>query len=427
MIRQLRNRFIRIATLSVAAVLLVLTGILNTANYLSTDADLRSTLALICENEGTIPAAVPSGSDDGSASAAERPGHTPANPGGRPGRDGPFTPETPYSTRYFVLRYTDDGTLSLADLTKIASVSEADTAAYLAAAVDHGTGYGSYGDYRFLVTHTGDNRNMAIFLNRYQELRAVRNVLLWSLLADAGCIVLVLILVVLLSRRAIDPVVRSAQQQKQFITDASHELKTPITVITTSLKVLEMDVGKQVWIDKALAQSEKLTALVNALVTLSRMDEDESPLKMKDFSVSDAVRETAESFQDLAAAKGHTLALSIAPGLHYCGDEYAVRQLVSILLDNAVKYALPDTPISLSLEGARKGVRLRTANLCDTAQALDPDRLFDRFYRADPARGASPGGFGIGLSIARGIAEGHHGTISASLQDARIEFTVMLR
>lgn len=122
---------------------------------------------------------------------------------------------------------------------------------------------------------------------------------------------------VLLSRRAIDPVVRSAQQQKQFITDASHELKTPITVITTSLKVLEMDVGKQVWIDKALAQSEKLTALVNALVTLSRMDEDESPLKMEDFPVSDAVRETAESFQDLAAAKGHTLSLSIAPGLHY--------------------------------------------------------------------------------------------------------------
>ncbi len=185
MIRQLRNRFIRIATLSVAA---VLTGILNAANYLSTDADLRSTLALICENEGTIPAAVPSGSDDGSASAAERPGHTPADPA-RPGRDGPFTLETPYSTRYFVLRYTDDGTLSLADLTKIASVSETDTAAYLTAAVDHGAGYGSFGDYRFLVTHTGDNRNMAIFLNRYQELRAVRNVLLWSLLADAGCIV----------------------------------------------------------------------------------------------------------------------------------------------------------------------------------------------------------------------------------------------
>ena len=119
-------------------------------------------------------------------------------------------------------------------------------------------------------------------------------------------------LVVLLSRRAIDPVVRSAQRQKQFITDASHELKTPITVIATSLKVLEMEVGKQKWIDKALGQTEKLTSLVSSLVTLSRMDEEDSPLKSEPFPISEAVEETAESFRDLAQSKGHELSLSIA-------------------------------------------------------------------------------------------------------------------
>ena len=213
--------------------------------------------------------------------------------------------------------------------------------------------------------------------------------------------------------------ISSAQRQKQFITDASHELKTPITVITTSLKVLEMDVGKQKWIDKALSQTEKLTDLVNSLVTLSRMDEEESPLHKKDFPVSDTVQETAESFRDFAREKSHELEVRITPGLTYCGDEYALRQLVSILLDNAVKYALPHTPITVCLEKSRRGGVLWTANHCDTAQPIDTDKLFDRFYRADPARGGS-GGFGIGLSIARSIAEGHRGAISARLEGDEI-------
>ena len=254
----------------------------------------------------------------------------------------------------------------------------------------------------------------------------MRVVLVWSLLADAACILLVFLLVVLLSRRAIDPVVRSAQQQKQFITDASHELKTPITVIATSLKVLEMETGKQKWIDKAMAQTEKLTSLVNSLVTLSRMDEEDSPLRMEDFPVSDAVRETAETFVDFAASKGHELHLSITDGLTYRGDEYAVRQLVSILLDNAVKYALPDSPIEFSLEKAKRGVVLRSSNACEDVAPENAQKLFDRFYRADQSR-SSGSGFGIGLSIARSISEGHHGSIRAIVYDGKIAFTAELK
>ena len=426
MIKRLRNRFIRIATLSVAAVMLLLTVILNAANYISTDADQRQTLTLIAENRGTIPITQPD-MPDGTQEPPDMPdGITPQPDQSDPGRrGGPFTAETPFATRFFVLRFQDDGTLVQADLTKIASVTENDTAVYLNAAVKKGTGYGYCGSYRFYVTDTDDGQHLAIFLDCYQSLRAVRTVLVWSLAADALCTLLVLGLVVLLSRRAIDPVVRSAEQQKQFITDASHELKTPITVIATSLKVLEMEVGRQKWIDKARGQTEKLTSLVNSLVTLSRMDEEESPLKKEPFPISDAVWETAESFTELAASAGHPLTVQVTEGLVCCGDEYAVRQLTSILLDNAVKYAAPDSPITLTLEKSRRGVVLRTTNRCEDAAHIDTAKLFDRFYRADPSRTA--GGFGIGLSIARSIAEGHRGSISAAVDGDTITFTAELR
>ena len=441
MIKRLRNRFIIIAMLSVTAVMLLLTVILNAANYISTDSDMKETLTLIYENEGTIPSGRGSPPEDASApSLPDDSGDVPMPPDGTDDtqtpqnppddkftrRDGPFTAETPFSTRFFVLRYTDSGELTQADLASIASVTDDDTQEYLAAAIACGEGYSYYGSYRLYVAHTGDDHNMAIFLDCYQELRAVRLVLFWSLAADAVCILLVFLLVVLLSRRAIDPVVRSARQQKQFITDASHELKTPITVIATSLRVLEMETGKQKWIDKAQAQTEKLTELVNSLVTLSRMDEEDSPLNMEDFAVSDAVEETAESFRDFAQSKGHGLEISVAPGITYRGDEYAVRQLVSILLDNAVKYAVPETPITVSLEKARRGVVLRASNRCADPEHIDAARLFDRFYRADPSR-SETGGFGIGLSIARGIAEGHRGSIRAEVRGDVIEFTAELK
>ena len=408
MIRRLRKRFIRIATLAVTAVLLVLCLSVNIANYISVDSGLTNVLNVISDNRGTMPP-MPRGQP----------------PEGRP--DGQLTKETPFSTRYFVLRYDGDGDLIKADLDKIAAVTEDDVGEYLSLALEHGEGYGYARGYKYRVVYNGEDRWMAIFLDDYQEMRSVREIALVSLAAMAGCVALVYVIVVLCSRRAIDPVVQASERQKQFITDASHELKTPITVIATSLKVLEMETGKQKWIDKAQTQTEKLTELVNSLVTLSRMDEEKTPLHFAPFAVSDAVRETAESFRDFAESNGHALRLEIAPELAFSGDEYAIRQLVSILLDNVVKYAAEGTGIAFSLEKTKKGVLLSSVNVSRTPLAPEElDKLFDRFYRADPARSGT-GGFGIGLSIARSIAEGHKGGIRASLEDGKICFRAELR
>ena len=468
MIRQLRNRFIRITMLSVSVVMLILTLIVNAANFISTNADLEDLLDMICENRGSIPtdrfipdAKPDKPADSGDSSDLEPTGTTPptlpdniadsgpansqsdpatrnnpdtedkindTNPPTQPWKfKAPMNPETPYSTRFFSLLFDQDGNIIKKDLAHIAAITDDDIAEYISVALKHGEGYGYYSDYKYRVILQDNREYMVVFLDCYQEIHAIRVLALCSFVAMAVCIGLVYILVVIFSKRAIDPVVQSQKQQKQFITDASHELKTPITVIATSLKVLEMEVGQQKWIDKARSQTEKLRELVNSLVTLSRMDEEDSPLKFEHFSISDALQETVDSFTDYAESNGHALKVTITPDLDFYGDEYAIRQLASILLDNAIKYAAAGSDITFSLVKNKKHILLKTSNVC---QDLDEDalrHLFDRFYRPDQSRNHETGGFGIGLSIARSIAEGHKGTIPACcpVKD-QIEFTVRL-
>lgn len=413
MIKKLRKKFIRIAMLAVTSVLLLLCITVNTANFISVNSQLNEMLSVIELNQGMLPP-IPRG---------DKP---PDGDGKKPKPDGQFTQETAYSTRYFVLKFTSDGQLVRADLDKIAAVTQDDTDEYMHIALKHGAGFGYTSGYKYYVTADGDGRYTAIFLDCYRDVRSMVTLAVLSVAAMAVSIALVYVIVVLCSRRAIYPVVKSTERQKQFITDASHELKTPITVIATSLKVLEMEVGEQKWIDKAQAQTEKLKELVDSLVTLSRMDEDETPLQFADFDISAAVSETADSFADTAEAAGHRLETDIAPDIRYTGDEYAVRRLVSVLIDNAVKYASTGSPITLRLEKDRRGVVIRSSNGCENVDADETKKLFDRFYRTDKARSA--GGFGIGLSIARGIAEAHKGSIKAELTDGNtIEFTAYLK
>lgn len=416
MIEQLRHSFIKSAMMSVTLVLVLLIGSVNLVNACSVNRDLNNMLTMLTENRGSMPDYFPRDKDN----------EKPKDPKERPPAN--FNEETPFSTRFFVLRYTNDGRLLNTDLDHIASVTETDTDAYLQFALAHGPGTGYRDIYKYRIVQSEDGSWLAVFLDCRDELHSIRDYGLASILALAASIGLVYILILALSRKAMAPVAQSVEKQKQFITDASHELKTPLTVITTSLKVLEMDVGPQKWIDKAQDQVEHLKKLVNQLVTLSRLDEEKPPLTLTQFSISEAVQETAESFRDFAAANNRILELAIARELTYYGDEYAIRQLVSILMDNAVKYSDENGRICLTLEKTKKGILLRAFNTCPEMDIAETDKLFDRFYRIDKSRSKQSGGFGIGLSIARGIVQAHGGSIRASCPDPRsIEFTVILK
>ena len=180
-----------------------------------------------------------------------------------------------------------------------------------------------------------------------------------------------------------------------------------------------MDVGVNEWLEDIRTQTARLTDLTQNLVALSRMEEDGASFQMIDFPVSDVVSEAAQSFQAPARVQDKAFQLRIQPMLTLRGDEKAIRQLVGILLDNALKYTPEGGSISLSLDRQGKGIRLNVTNTAESVDEKNLEHLFDRFYRADASRNSKTGGYGIGLSIAQAIVTAHRGKISAATKDGQ--------
>ena len=255
-------------------------------------------------------------------------------------------------------------------------------------------------------------------------LDANRAFLTAACLVFVGGSLAVLLLVVLLSKRAVGPVAESYQRQRQFVTDASHELKTPLTLLQANLDILESEAGENPWLSDMKAEAFTMTQLVRRLVDLARLGE-EAPLQSSFFDLAQAVWDTASTVLPAAERQGKRLVMEGPSSLWWKGDEAALRQLVSILLDNAVKYCDPGGTIRVGLLDKRRPV-LTVDNSCQHVNALPLPRLFDRFYRGDSAR-TYGSGFGVGLSIAKGIAQRQGGDITAlGLEGDKIRFRVKL-
>lgn len=407
MLKKLRWRFIGAAMGAFSTVILILLLAVNLWNYHITTRQQDSTLSLLQEFETkNIPPfeeGVP-----------------------MPGPVRHFSPEMRYMTRFFTIRCDKDGHISDIGHDYIASVSREEAETYKEKVLHTKKTSGYYRNYRYLKTETAAETTL-IFLNSEREIQSMKTLLTVSGAMALFSILAVFILVFLFSKRATAPYIRNIENQKHFITDAGHELKTPLTSISVSADVLAVEYENNEWIQNIRAQSAKLSKLISNLITLSRLNEEQPFPEQTDFSLSDAVWEIAEPLRPLTEAKGRIYEQEIEDNILFHGDKSAIQQMISILLDNAVKYSDEGGTVRLTVKKKQKKILISVRNTCTLSDTDDLNRLFDRFYRPDSSRTKTTGGTGIGLSIAKATVEAHGGKITVDSPEGKdITFTIIL-
>ena len=409
MIKKLRIKFIAVSMLSLALVLLVILGVINWMSYRKTVSDADAILSVLASNQGMFPQRMPP--KEGEASRKEPLENSTMDSESL--RKHGFSDETPYESRFYSVLMDEMGQVLSIDTGKIAAVDQTTATKYAQEVWSSGKERGFWEQYRFLCS-TEANGVRVIFLDCGRSLSSFRTVLLASAAISLLGLLAVLVLLILFSRRIVPPVAESYEKQRRFITDAGHEIKTPLTIIGADADLLELERGENEWLSDIKRQVMRLTGLTNDLIYLSRMDEERPQLQRIEFPLSDVTEEVVQSFQGPAKAQHKELAMDIQPLLSFTGDEKAIRQLVSILLDNAVKYSPEGGEISVRLEKEGRFLKLTVSNI--TVQPMEKDKLnhlFDRFYRMDQSRNSSTGGYGLGMSIAHSIVAVHKGKIRA--------------
>ena len=420
--------------LSTLVVLAAIMGVVNISNYKEVLDRADEMTTLLEKNDGKFPEEPkkdgeevpqkPDGNTEGDMIGENNdqqvPPQKPEN-----GREH-FSVETPFETRYFTVTMDEKGEVTDCDLDRIAAVDE-DTAEEYAKNVSGKSGTtGFIGIYRYRVTET-ENGTKYVFLDCRREISNFQAVLITTVSVSGLGMAAVFVLVVIFSRMVFRPVEESIQKQKRFITDASHELKTPLTIIDANTEVMEMESGESQWTKSTRKQIQRLTGLVQQLVALSRLDEEKGLQDIAEFDLSEAVSESVQPYGALAQTKEKHLTLNIEGGLMYTGDEKSIRQLSGTLMDNAVKYSSEKGNIALTLKKKGKKILLEVYNDADGLPQGKLDVLFERFYRLDSSRNSGTGGSGIGLSVAQAIVQAHKGKISAENKTGNgLTITVLL-
>lgn len=237
------------------------------------------------------------------------------------------------------------------------------------------------------------------------------------------------LVVVSLSRRAVEPSIKTLQTQKRFITNASHELKTPVSIISADAEVLEAVNGENEWTRSIINQSKRLNDLISALVSLTKAGENEK-FHLADVDMTQLATKAAQDFAPVIQQAGKTLQTHIQDDVHAQAELRSITEVLNILLDNSAKYCDDGGMVDITLaprQGIRGGVALTVSNDYKDGAGQDYSRFFERFYRADESHNSGKQGFGIGLAMAQELVTRMNGTVDASWHDGRISFTVNLR
>ena len=346
MINRYRKRFILVTMIALFVVLGIIMALINITNYTKTCKDSDATILSIKNGEGPF-------------NEGFNPGETPPEGGFPNGRA--FDREEKFRTRYFSVLFSNNENNDLIVYhTENIALSDEDAIALARTILNKNTTKGFYGQYRFNVFKNGDFIEVFV-LDCAKERQTNNAFLVTSLIISATGYLIIFVILFIVSKIVVKPFYENMEKQKQFITDASHELKTPLTIMSADVEVLEIESGENEWLDSIKSQIERLTSMTKNLTLMAKMDEDVKTYELKDFNISNALKETTEDVTTLLQTKDKDLVLDVTDDVHINGNEDLIKELFMILLENAYKYSLGDVNVKLKKEN--KNVLILSADV----------------------------------------------------------------
>ena len=351
----------------------------------------------------------------------------PPDPPNAPGMEPPVRPPLDQKAGYqlstfYSVAFGENGTVIAVDNGEKEVYSEEELIGIAGKILTGNNTSGRFGALTYIVEHRPDYTLVAMMDNTVSE--SGLSTLLSNVLIVGGAAILLMFFISLyLSGRIIRPLEENDRKQKQFISDASHELKTPVAVISANAELLSREIGENEWLSGIVYENDRMGGLIRQLLDLSRAENAEAPMEQTDYSRIVTGEELA--FETLAFDQGKTIQSEIEDGILLTGNPTQLTQIVSVLLDNAIRHA---TGKDISLTLKRRGHEA-VLTVINDGPVIPPDKmehLFDRFYRVDEARNSEGRHYGLGLSIAKAAAEKHGGSINASCQDGKVRFTVSI-
>ena len=409
MFRKLRIRFIAIASLAILIVLFSVVGVLISARHIQTVNEINKILTLISDNGGTFPSVSKATSELGNTASVD----------------------TLFQYRYFSAVIDEDGNITSLNSSSISDLTDEQVESYLTKINKSGDTSGDFRynnhTYSYLVTDESDDSKLIVVLdstNQVEENMTLVHLTLWMSGVSFAFFVL---MVSIFSGRVIEPFIRNYERQRRFITNAGHELKTPLAIISANNELVEMMNGESEWTKSTNDQVERMTGLINSLVAMARLEE-QPEVVLTDLNFSAIAEDAAEDFKGLVIKDGKQFVMEIQPDIYVKAEEKSLFELVTLLVDNANKYCDAGGTVSVKLSKANRlsKARLEISNTYVEGKNVDYSKFFERFYREDESHNNKKSGYGIGLSMAQTMVKLFKGSISVSYSGDTITFLVSL-
>lgn len=388
--------------ISIIVVLMAIIGTITLINYNKTVDNIDKVLTVLVDNDGKF-----NGLDFGDDNLKNTDGNNNKDNLNHQKDHGEFTKETPYWTRFFSVKFTNSNPDPAVDTSMIASVSKEEAINMAKETIDSNSMIGFYGAYRYKVK-IADDFKLVVFVDCTKEMRSIRYFVFTGTWISLVGIIAVFIIVFIFSKIVFNPVKRTYDKQKRFVTNAAHELKTPLTIISANNELIDAEYNS---LDETQAidkQVKKLTIMINNLTLLSKLDEEDKNVDLKEkVDLTKLSNDLIEPFKVIFESRNIKFNFFVDDNCYIKGNTNLISQLLSLLIDNANKYAL--TYINFEVRIVGKGVELKTSNDADIDEK-NPNLLLERFYRNDKATGKIEGS-GIGLSVVNEIVKLHKGTI----------------